>query len=72
MPDKEKMQKLADELTPIVNKYIDTENMTTEDVFGSLCGVAFKVVKASQPAEAFSGGGEISRRGALESNLDIN
>jgi len=50
MPDKEKIEKLENELMPIVNKYIDEEKMSTEDVYGAIVGVAFRVVQASVPA----------------------
>lgn len=56
------MNGLAADVTNIVNKYIDEDGLTTEQVCGVLDVVSFKVKQASyEPAEANSGGSPISK-----------
>jgi len=65
--DRQKIKRLEEELMAVANRHIDNEKMCTEDVFGALCGVGFRVVQASRPAEAVSGGGD----NILLNNLNI-
>ena len=47
---------LSDEITKVVNRYIEDRGMATEEILGVLCVVGFKVLEASKPASAVSGG----------------
>ena len=68
MPDKAKIERLENDLMPIVNKYIDEEKMSTEDVYGAIVGVAFRVVQASVPAPTVIAKSE--QQSVLLDNLD--
>ncbi len=45
------MKELSSKVTKVVNDYIES-GMTTEEILGVLCGVAFRVMAASVPAES--------------------
>lgn len=49
------MEKLSSELMEIINRHIES-GMTTEEVLGVLCVLGFRVMEASSPSEAVSGG----------------
>jgi len=48
--DKESIEKLTETLVKVCNKYIDDKKMSTEDVYGALCGTSFLIIKASKQA----------------------
>lgn len=59
--DKQKIEQLTEDVVKVANGYID-KGMSTEDVYGALCGAGFLVVKASKPAV----------KSAIEDNLEMN
>jgi hypothetical protein len=67
MADTAKINALENDLMKVVNRHIDENEMVTEDVYGALCGIGFRVVQASKPAETVSVEGGVNK--ILESNL---
>ncbi len=49
------LSQLSSDLMEIINRHIDA-GMTTEEVLGVLCVLGFRVMEASSPSEAVSGG----------------
>lgn len=58
--DKRKIEQLTEDLIKVANKYIDEDEMSTEDVCSCFLGSIILIVRASIPAE----------KSAIEENLN--
>jgi len=62
--NKQKIEQLTQDLIKAANKYIDEDNMSTEDVCACFMGATILVVRASKPFETKSD------KSVVESNLN--
>lgn len=67
--NKQKIEQLTEDLIKAANKYIDEDNMSTEDVCACLMGATILVVRVSKPFEVKPAE---SGKSVVESNLDVN
>lgn len=67
--NKQKIEQLTEDLIKVSNKYIDEDNMSTEDVCACFMGAAILVVRASKPFEIKP---TESGKSIVEDNLEVN